>query len=197
MAESRPGITREYQMFIGSMDTEMNGFLGTWNALSMLATGTSYVDTFLPVADYAVDEALFLPYQRRLGLTRDERRSVKPFLTPSVVADTYAALTRLRGERFRRLFALQSTYPVLHYVLLILLAGSICTAFLMETNQELLIFLSAIQLRILWSMLIGTFSGASPNRGSGRPRVARPHARPPPPLPPPPPRLLSCQRWRW
>ena len=88
MAESRPGITREYQMFIGSMDTEMNGFLGTWNALSMLATGTSYVDTFLPVADYAVDEALFLPYQRRLGLTRDERRSVKPFLTPSVVADT-------------------------------------------------------------------------------------------------------------
>ena len=30
--------------------------------------------------------------------------------------------------------------------------------FLMETNQELLIFLSAIQLRILWSMLIGTFS---------------------------------------
>jgi hypothetical protein len=28
----------------------------------------------------------------------------------------------------------------------------------METNQELLIFLSAIQLRILWSMLIGTFS---------------------------------------
>ena len=106
MAESRPGITREYQMFIGSMDTEMNGFLGTWNAL-----GTSYVDTFLPVADYAVDEALFLPYQRRLGLTRDERRSVKPFLTPSVVADTYAALTRLRGERSRRLFALQSTTP--------------------------------------------------------------------------------------
>ena len=30
--------------------------------------------------------------------------------------------------------------------------------FLMETNQELLIFLSAIQLRILWSMLIGTYS---------------------------------------
>lgn len=30
--------------------------------------------------------------------------------------------------------------------------------FLMETNQELLIFLSAIQLKILWGMLIGTFS---------------------------------------
>ena len=28
----------------------------------------------------------------------------------------------------------------------------------METNQDLLLFLSAIQLRILWSMLIGTFS---------------------------------------
>ena len=47
---------------------------------------------------------------------------------------------------------------MLHYVILALLAGSICTVFLMETNQDLLLFLSAIQLRVLWSMLIGTFS---------------------------------------
>jgi hypothetical protein len=38
------------------------------------------------------------------------------------------------------------------------LAVSICMAFLMETNQELLIFLNSIQLRLLWTMLIGTFS---------------------------------------
>jgi len=47
------------------------------------------------------------------------------------------------------LAVLQSTYPVLHYVILLLLSASICLAFLMETNIDLLIFLSAIQLRIL------------------------------------------------
>lgn len=158
MAESRPGITHDYQMFIGLMDTEMNGFLLMWNKLSMLSHGTSYVDTYLPVANYTVDESLFLPYQRQLSLTQHQRRSITPFLPPAVLLETYGAVTRLRQERSKRLSALQSTYPVLHYVLLALLAGSICTAFLMETNQELLIFLSAIQLRILWSMLIGTFS---------------------------------------
>jgi len=46
----------------------------------------------------------------------------------------------------------------LHYGILALLAASICLAFLIETNQELLIFLNAIQLRILWMMLIGSIS---------------------------------------
>jgi hypothetical protein len=38
------------------------------------------------------------------------------------------------------------------------LAVSICIAFLLETNQDLLMFLNAIQLRILWTMLVRTFS---------------------------------------
>jgi len=29
--------------------------------------------------------------------------------------------------------------------------------FLMEANQELLVFLNAVELRILWSLLVGTF----------------------------------------
>ena len=147
-------------MFIGTMDTEINGFLSTWNKLSMMSHGTSYVDTMLhPVANYTVDDSLFLPYQKQLSLTVQQRQSVTPFLPPAILLETYSALTRLRKERSKRLSSLQSTYPILHYVLLALLGGSICITFLMETNQELLIFLSAIQLRILWSMLIGTFSG--------------------------------------
>eukprot|EP00578_Thalassiosira_sp_NH16_P022232 CAMPEP_0181083024 /NCGR_PEP_ID=MMETSP1071-20121207/3939_1 /TAXON_ID=35127 /ORGANISM="Thalassiosira sp., Strain NH16" /LENGTH=402 /DNA_ID=CAMNT_0023164659 /DNA_START=591 /DNA_END=1799 /DNA_ORIENTATION=+ len=135
VAESRPGLSLEVSMFIGSMDTEMNGFLGVWNKLSMGSYATMYVDTMLPASNYTISD-----------------------LSPYILSETYDALTRLRHERSVRLSALQSTYPALHYVILTLLAGSICTVFLMETNQELLIFLSAIQLRILWSMLIGTFS---------------------------------------
>ena len=57
-----------------------------------------------------------------------------------------------------RVSCLQSTFPALHFGILTVLAMSICLAFLMETNLDVLIFLSAVQLKILWTMLIGTFS---------------------------------------
>lgn len=167
IAESRPGLSVDLQMFIGSMDTEMNGFLSVWNKLSMSSYGTMYVDTMLPPASSSVtggssnsgsSSSHFQPYQNELGITPNRLQSATPFMAPTIFSEVYDALTRLRHERSTRLSALQSTYPGLHYVILGLLAGSICTVFLMETNQELLIFLSAIQLRILWSMLIGTFS---------------------------------------
>lgn len=76
----------------------------------------------------------------------------------SLLSESYGAVARLNKERCRRVSALQSTYPSLHFAIVSMLAISICVAFLMETNQELLIFLNSIQLRILWTMLIGTFS---------------------------------------
>ena len=158
IAESRPGLSMDIQMLIGSMDNEMNGFLSVWNTLSMSSYGTMYVDTMLPASNYTVSEANFHSYQNRLRLTRNQLKGASPFLSSPIFTEVYDALTRLRHERSIRLSALQSTYPVLHYVILSLLAGSICTVFLMETNQDLLIFLSAVQLRILWMMLIGTFS---------------------------------------
>jgi len=75
-----------------------------------------------------------------------------------LLSESYGAVMRLNNERCRRISSLQSTYPSLHYAIVSMLAVSICVAFLMETNQELLIFLNSIQLRILWTMLIGTFS---------------------------------------
>ncbi|KAL3931861.1 MAG: hypothetical protein SGBAC_011116 [Bacillariaceae sp.] len=69
-----------------------------------------------------------------------------------------AAVDSLGQSRSRRISALQSTFPLLHYVLLGTLALSICFAFLMETDQDILVFLNAIQLRLLWTMLVATFS---------------------------------------
>ena len=80
----------------------------------------------------------------------------------TVLSESYGAVVRLNSIRSSRITALQSTFPVLHYGILGLLASSILLAFLLafllETNQELLIFLNAIQLRILWTMLIGSIS---------------------------------------
>jgi len=53
---------------------------------------------------------------------------------------------------------MQTTFPPLHYAILTLLASSICSCFLLESDQEALAFLNAVQLKILWTMLIGTFS---------------------------------------
>eukprot|EP00977_Amphora_coffeiformis_P013828 scaffold3740_cov146-Amphora_coffeaeformis.AAC.2 len=78
--------------------------------------------------------------------------------TPTLIVDvSMQAMTRLRIARQDRITALVSTYPMLHYWILGILAGGECAGFLMEANQELLVFLNAIQLKILWSMLVSTF----------------------------------------
>lgn len=160
IAESKPGLSIENHMYIGSMDIELNGFLRMWNGLSMSTYGTIVIETMLPAASNytTLDQAKFDPYQNQLGISSRERQNFVPFLSPYIFTETYDALTRLRKERSIRVSALQATYPMLHYAILALLAGSICAVFLMETNQDLLLFLSAIQLKVLWSMLIGTFS---------------------------------------
>jgi hypothetical protein len=71
--------------------------------------------------------------------------------------EIYGCVGKLREQRVKRISALQCVYPDLHYRLLFVLAAAMCTAFLIETNQELLVFLNAFQLRVLWSMLVGTF----------------------------------------
>ncbi|KAL3790654.1 hypothetical protein HJC23_009754 [Cyclotella cryptica] len=158
IAECRPGLSFNNQRLMGSIDSEINGFLQVLNTLGITQYSTMYVDTFLPAANYTVEDVRFSHIQNELGLSTKQRRMSAPFLPPYVFSEVYDALTRLRHERSVRLSALQSTYPPLHYAILALLGCSICGVFLMETNQELLIFLNAIQLKILWAMLIGTFS---------------------------------------
>lgn len=74
-----------------------------------------------------------------------------------ILSEVYSSVTKLRDHRHERITALQSYFPPLHYAVLGVLALSECVAFLMETNQEILVFLNAFQLRILWSMLTSTF----------------------------------------
>ena len=131
IAESKPGVKIIDLEFSGSIDSELNGFLGKLNEINILSfSGTS--------TNGASEDVAALP--------------------PSLLSECYAAITRLNAERSSRISALQSTFPSLHYVILSLLAASLCVAFLMESDQAIQIFLNAVQLRILWSMLIGTFS---------------------------------------
>ena len=75
-----------------------------------------------------------------------------------VLKESYGAVARLNSQRSHRISSLQSTFPALHFVILTVLAGSICFSFLLETNQDILIFLNAVQLKLLWSMLVSVFA---------------------------------------
>jgi hypothetical protein len=79
-------------------------------------------------------------------------------LRETILGESYNAVARLNSERSTRISSLQSTFPPLHFVILSVLAFSICSAFLVETNQDIIIFLNAVQLKLLWAMLVGVFS---------------------------------------
>lgn len=92
------------------------------------------------------------------GFTSILNRAYGTAIIPAHIGDEcYASIARLRLQRTNRISALQSVYPSLHWISLALLAIGECIAFLMETDQDLLVFLNAIQIKILWSMLVGTF----------------------------------------
>lgn len=91
------------------------------------------------------------------GLTRQLNVAHGNVVPPHVADELYSSVTRLRDQRIHRISALQSIYPPLHYAILIVLAFAECIAYLIETDQELLVFLNAVQLKLLWSMLVGTF----------------------------------------
>ena len=80
---------------------------------------------------------------------------------PALLSEASSAVVRLNNQRSSRISALQTTFPIMHYLVLSTLALSICLAFLLETNQKALVFLATTELRFLWTMLIGAFSALS------------------------------------
>jgi hypothetical protein len=76
----------------------------------------------------------------------------------AVLSEAYELVRRLGDHRTTRRALLESEFPPLHYFNLICLGSSICLIFLIETDGDLIFFLAGFQLRILWSMLIGTFA---------------------------------------
>lgn len=80
----------------------------------------------------------------------------------------------LNGHRSDRVALVLSVFPVVHWGLLIGLSFSVCLAFLLNSNQQVLLYLNSLQLRTLFAILVGVFSGtatlclnlADPFRGS-------------------------------
>lgn len=61
--------------------------------------------------------------------------------------------------RADRLALLQTTFPSIHWLSMALLGASIVVCFLIETDEKALQFLDLLQLRMLFTILIGSLSG--------------------------------------
>jgi len=91
-------------------------------------------------------------------LLSDEAHAGKIQVNPTIVSQLIDVIHRLEKNRVDRISALNATYPVAHYAILVILAVSIMVAFLMETDLAPSLFLNDVELRLLWGLLVGTFS---------------------------------------
>lgn len=64
----------------------------------------------------------------------------------------------LNGHRSLRLASLDTVFPPIHWLFLGLLASSVLVCFLLESDQETILFLDNVQLRLLFTMLVGGMS---------------------------------------
>lgn len=99
------------------------------------------------------DTELNALYRLFLDIKDEERRSNPASASALTLVNSLVAL------RAGRLTLLASSYPPTQFFVLAFGSLSIVVAFLLESDQEVLRFLDAIQLRLLFSILVGVFSG--------------------------------------
>lgn len=101
-----------------------------------------------------------LHHAPRLPEGVDERASSPRFHdTTHFLAQMY--VEKLQGARSTRLAVLQTTFPTVHWFALALLGISIVFGFLLAADQQTLLFLAPVQLRLLFSVLVGTLSATA------------------------------------
>ena len=80
-------------------------------------------------------------------------------MAQSMEAQLETRVQNLMNERGRRWMALQTVpFPLVHYLTLTLLALSIVVSFLVATAQAEFIFVTGLPVRVLWSVLITSFT---------------------------------------
>jgi Protein of unknown function (DUF4239) len=127
----------------------------------------SYIESCLPaLLDWCIADELFWTQQhhhsndRRIKFHRDRSSSAAfPLTSERILLLVYELTQGLLDERGKRWMALQTVpFPAVHYLTLGVLAFSIMIAFLVATAQAEFIFLHGLPVRVLWSVLITSFT---------------------------------------
>mmetsp|Transcript_29008 Transcript_29008/g.79334 ORF Transcript_29008/g.79334 Transcript_29008/m.79334 type:complete len:145 (-) Transcript_29008:181-615(-) len=70
-------------------------------------------------------------------------------------------LEKLQLIRSERLAVLQTTFPAVHWLALSLLGSSVILGFLLAADQQTLLFLAPVQLRVLFAVLVGALTATA------------------------------------
>ena len=96
---------------------------------------------------------------------QQQQQQLKPLSSPSydpvpgpVLVEAYNTINRIIQLRCNLISTYEMRLPIWHYGNLTILALAICTTFLVLTDKTALQFLGGFQLRLCWSMLVGTFA---------------------------------------
>jgi Protein of unknown function (DUF4239) len=79
----------------------------------------------------------------------------------SSVTNAESLLVSLNAHRSNRVATTLIVFPKIHWAVIITLYLGILAAFLIDSNQEVLQYLNSIELRILFSIMVGVGSGAA------------------------------------
>jgi hypothetical protein len=85
-------------------------------------------------------------------------RTVEDQVNGRALDECYATVNRLLRARSSLVTTYENCFPIWHYGNLCILAVAILFIFLVLTDKTALLFLGGFQLRMCWSMLIGTLS---------------------------------------
>jgi len=123
-----------------------------------------YIESCLPaLIRWRNEQALYRmeqqQQQQQRGRGSDNKPNFCPATAQSIEAQLEMRVQNLMNERGRRWMALQTVpFPLVHYLTLTLLALSIVVSFLVATAQAEFIFVTGLPVRVLWSVLITSFT---------------------------------------
>lgn len=124
----------------------------------------AYIESVLPaLLLWSNEQELWHQRSLRTGRTQEPpplaHFQYSPHTAHMLVSQVQLLVHRLMHERGKRWMALQTApFPTVHYLTLALLALSIVISFLVATAQAEFIFLRGMPVRVLWSVLITSFS---------------------------------------
>jgi hypothetical protein len=128
------------------------------NAYSRSLLKTITDDSLSPDSMKEKRELGRLVLEKLMTLLHDMAQDPAVQVNDRVMDEAYGTLNRIFQLRSKLLSLFENQFPVWHYGNLALLALAICTIFLVLTDMPALLFLGGFQLRMCWSMLIGTFT---------------------------------------
>ena len=76
----------------------------------------------------------------------------------NILERSYETLQSISDARNARITSLQTRFPDLHYLTITALSAAILFIFLLETDRKVILFLDKFQIRLVWSLLVGTIT---------------------------------------